>query len=101
MVRQEFDLPQVAQATRGFVGAELEAVVKDAMFPAFRERRQMTTHDLLRSAGDMVPLAKSHARRIEALRQLVTAGQCRNASVRDQQLSVDFDQIRGSRLIDL
>lgn len=102
MTRHKFDLAQVAQATEGFVGAELEAVVKDAMFPAFRDsRRELTTQDLLTSAGDMVPLAKSHTKQIEALRQLVTGGQARNASVRDDKQLVAFEQIRGTRMIDL
>ena len=102
MIRHTFDLAQVAKATEGFVGAELEAVVKDAMFPAFMDgRRQLETADLLRSAGDMVPLAKSHSERIGILRKLVTGGLARNASVSDDQEIVDFSRIRGTRLVDL
>ena len=49
----------------------------------------------------MVPLAKSHSGRIEALRELVTTGQCRNASVRSEKQVVDFSRIRGTRLMDI
>jgi len=102
MTRQRFDLARVADATEGFVGAELEAVVKDAMFPAFMDgRREIDTDDLLRSAGDMVPLATSHARRVEQLRELVRTGQARNASVRDEQDAVDFGRIRTKRLVEI
>ncbi len=102
MIGQNFQLAQVADATEGFVGAELEAVVEDAMFPAFQDgKRVLETKDLLKSAGDMVPLAKSHAKRIEALRELVTGGQCRNASVSDEKQIVDFSRIRGTRNIDI
>jgi hypothetical protein len=37
-------------ATEGFVDAELQALVNDAMFPAFRDnRRELETEDLLRN----------------------------------------------------
>ena len=102
MIRQKFDLARVSHATEGFVGAELEAVVEDAFFPAYREgKREITTEDLLSRAGDMVPLAKSHAARVEALRKLVTGGLARNASVSDEREVVDFSRIRGTRLMDV
>jgi SpoVK/Ycf46/Vps4 family AAA+-type ATPase len=98
----QFDLKGVAEATKGFVGAEIEAVVKDAMFLAFNESsRQLTTADLLKSAGDMVPLARSHADRIEKLRQIVKSGQARNASTARDEEAVKTDEIRTNRLIDL
>jgi SpoVK/Ycf46/Vps4 family AAA+-type ATPase len=81
MIRQHFDLRRISQATEGFVGAELEAVVNEAMFPAFLDsRREVETEDLLKAAGDMVPLARSHREHIENMRQLVVSGEARNAS---------------------
>lgn len=77
------ELARVVRETEGFVGAELEAVVKDALFPAFMDgRRELETEDLVRAAGNMVPLAKSHHERIARLRELVVNGQARNASRR-------------------
>ncbi len=98
LVRQRFDLPEVAAATVGFVGAELEAVVEAALFPAFMDsRRDLQTDDLLRAAGDMVPLAQSHATHIEELRRLVTSGQARNASRATTTQAVPLSGIRGER----
>ena len=102
MVRRRFDLAGIARATEGFVGAELEAVVNDAMFPAFMDgKREIETADLIQAAGDMVPLAKSHRERIEQLRELVRSGQARNASGLAQADEVKVDQVRGARLLDL
>ena len=102
MVRRQFDLPAVARATEGFVGAELEAVVNDAFFPAFMDgKRRIETEDLLRAAGDMVPLAKSHAERIGRLRQLVLNGQARNASGHAPAEAVQVERVRGERLLDV
>jgi SpoVK/Ycf46/Vps4 family AAA+-type ATPase len=101
-ISQKFDLPAVVKVTEGFVGAELEAVVKDAMFPAFMDdERAVTTADLVRSAGEMVPLAKSRAEHVQKLRQLVLKGEARNASYTTAAEEVHFDQIRGERLLDL
>jgi SpoVK/Ycf46/Vps4 family AAA+-type ATPase len=101
MVRQKFDLVRIADETRGFVGAELEAVVKAAMFPAFRDgQRELDDDDLLQAARDMVPLAKSHAKIVEELRALVKSGQARNAS-RAAAQEVELGRIRGERLLDI
>ena len=102
MIRQRFDLPKIARATEGFVGAELEAVVNDAMFPAFMDgKREIETADLVAAAGDMVPLAKSHRDRIAQLRELVLSGQARNASRGAVTEEVKVEQVRGERLPDI
>lgn len=81
MIQQRFNLAQVVQATTSFVGAELEAVVNDALFPAFMDgQREIETDDLLRAASELVPLAKSRRDHIERLRQVVLNGEARNAS---------------------
>ncbi|OPZ98751.1 MAG: ATP-dependent zinc metalloprotease FtsH [Planctomycetes bacterium ADurb.Bin412] len=102
MLGQRFDLPQICKATEGFVGAEIEAVVKDAMFPAFMDQgRQIETTDLVKSAGQMVPLAKSRAEHITDLRQLVVRGEARNASRTAPDLQVNCEQIRGERFLEI
>jgi len=98
MIRHNFDLGRVAAATEGFVGAELEALVEDAMFPAYLDdHREMDTDDLLAAAEDMVPLARSNADQINELRSLVEAGQARNASAASLRQPVPLEEIRGAR----
>lgn len=59
----------VADATESFTGAEIAALVPDAMFAAFNDgAREVTTDDLLLAAKDVVPLAKSAAEKITRLR---------------------------------
>lgn len=101
MVAQRFDLDEIATESAGFVGAELEAAVKDAMFPAFMDgRRQMETRDLINSIKDMVPLAKSHREVIDKLRRLMENGLARNASKSSPEKAVHFEAIRGERMIE-
>jgi hypothetical protein len=63
------DLAEVARVTAGFVGAEIAALVPDALFAAFADgEREITTADLVRAAGSVVPLSKTSAEKIDALR---------------------------------
>ncbi len=102
MVRSRYDLPAIARATEGFVGAKLEAVVNDAMFAPFMDgQREIETEDLLRAAGKMVPLAKSHHDQIERPRQLARNGVMRNASKLPATEEVKVEKVRGERLLDL
>jgi len=64
----------------GFTGAEVSAIVPDAMFAAFADNaREMTTQDLLNAAATVVPLAKTANEKIARLRQWAT-GRARPAT---------------------
>lgn len=63
------DLVEVAIACREFTGAEIAAIVPDAMFVAFADgKRAITTEDLIQSAGTVIPLSKTADKKIEFLR---------------------------------
>lgn len=74
------DLQAVADATDTFTGAEIAALVPDALFAAFADdAREITTDDLLRAAKDVVPLAKTADTKIKNLREF-WAGRARPAT---------------------
>jgi len=74
------NLEDVAAASATFTGAEIAALVPDAMFEAFADgARDVTTEDLLRAAKTVVPLAKQAEGKIKALRDWA-AGKARAAS---------------------
>lgn len=64
-------LRKVAQATNQFVGAELEAIVKEALIKAFSAKRHGKTIDLteamLKVAGETTPLSKAFADAINVM----------------------------------
>jgi AAA+ superfamily predicted ATPase len=73
-------LSAVAEATNLYSGAELAALVPDALFTAFSDsdgEREPTTEDFLRVAKKTTPLAKSAEAKIKALREYWTAGRAR------------------------
>lgn len=60
----------VARATADFTGAEISALVPDALFAAFADgERPIDTMDLIQAAGATVPLARTAVEKIEALRK--------------------------------
>jgi len=74
------DLACVASVTDGFVGAEIASLVPDALFEAFADgERALTTEDLVRAAGKVVPLSKTASEKITTLREWAK-GRCRMAS---------------------
>ena len=66
---ERYDLRVVAAATDGFSGAELEQVVIDALYYAWDEGRDVETADLLKAAGETVPLARTRGEEISKLRE--------------------------------
>ncbi len=64
------DADAVANDTADFTGAEIAALVPEALFAAFADgERAITTADLIDAAGSVVPLARTAADRIAALRE--------------------------------
>lgn len=62
-------LKAVSEATEGFTGAELAALVPDALFAAFNDGgREPSAADLTSAAQSVVPLAKTAAEKITKLR---------------------------------
>jgi MoxR-like ATPase len=93
---EPIDVAAVARATAGFAGAEIAAIVPDAMFVAFADgERQITTADLVEAASHVVPLGKTAAEKIEALRAWAK-GRARPASTPEAEVTAG-----ASRALDL
>jgi hypothetical protein len=89
------DVNDVARATEGFAGAEIAAIVPDALFTAFADgERELDTVDLRAAAKSVVPLSKTAAEKLDALRQWAQ-GKARPAS------APEVANTKGSRALDL
>ena len=65
-----FGLPQLAEASTGFSGAEMEQAVISGMFDAFYESgREVETRDILRAIAQTVPLSRTMLEEISRLRE--------------------------------
>ena len=75
-----FDLDLLAEVSEGYVGAELEQAVIDAMYVAFSQSREVETQDVARAVRNLVPLSRSQREQVEQLRTWLTEGRAQSAS---------------------
>ena len=82
---QGINAEAIAAATAEFTGAELAALVPDALFAAFADaERPIETADLITAARATVPLASTAAEKIDALRKWAK-GRARPATTPTEQ----------------
>ncbi len=91
----DFDLGRLADATPGFSGAEIEAVVVEALYDAFDETGQLTTESLIAAAHHTVPLSVTMRERIEELRDWANT----RARMASSEMSEDMQTITEQLLV--
>lgn len=65
----EFDLDQMALASSGFSGAEIEQVIISALYDAFEADRDVITEDILNNIKETIPLSQTMEQEIARLRR--------------------------------
>ena len=73
------DVVRLVEKTDGFTGAEIEASIVSAMYEAFYYSREINNSDLEKAIKETVPLSKTMAESINALRKWAN-NRARNAS---------------------
>ena len=92
------DFAAIADKTEGFTGAELAALVPDALYVAFAEAaREIKTDDLIRAASQTVPLSKTASEKVEAIRKW-SVGRARPATL---PVETEAREVRKARAIDI
>lgn len=64
-----FSINNLVEAAEGFSGAEIEMAVVEAMYTGFAEKREFTTDDIMAAVRSSVPLSRTMAEDIDALRR--------------------------------
>jgi SpoVK/Ycf46/Vps4 family AAA+-type ATPase len=77
---KNFDIKRLAYETPDFSGAEIEQTLIEAMHIGFSQNRDFTTDDILESASQMIPLARTAQEQIQFLQSWADAGKARLAS---------------------
>ena len=84
----KFDVSMLAKETEGFSGAELEHVIKDAMYTAYSAAdKKLTTPMILREIKKTTPLSESLKKEIDAVKE--AASRMRFASSKSLNHSLD------------
>lgn len=81
---RRFDLAALADASRGFSGAEIEQSVIAALFDVFSAEKELETADVMRELRATVPLSRTMEERLAELRAWAD-GRARAASVRREE----------------
>ncbi len=63
-----FNIPQLAQITKGWSGSEIEQVIISSRYEAFNENRPLSEDDLFTSFGSTVPLSMTMEVQIKKIR---------------------------------
>jgi AAA+ superfamily predicted ATPase len=79
-LREDFNVDRLAAEAEGYVGAEIEQAIVDAMYVGFNENREFDTDDVLTALSRQVPLSVSQRETIGALRTWLREGRAQSAS---------------------
>lgn len=82
---KKFSTNKLAAATHGFSGAEIEQVVVDSLYVAFRDGQELSDEHLIRSIEQTRPLISTLGNQMEKIWSLIENGQVESAS--DQLLT--------------
>ena len=95
-VPQDYDLNLLASKSAGYVGAEIEQAVIDAMYGGFSDNgREFTTTDITDALARQVPLSVSQRETVEGLRAWLREGRAQSAStIADAEEPVSPPQIQ-------
>lgn len=97
---------ELADLTKGYVGAEIEQIVIAAMYEAFYNGRGLEKEDLVKCIRETVPLSATQKEQILSLREwaseravLATAPEDREELANNENNS-DFRERQGGRIVD-
>jgi len=86
---EKFAVSRIAEASKGFSGAELEEAVKDALFQAYDQERELSDDDLLAAVGKTFPLSRTMHDTIENLRKWAKSRAVMASSGEPEKLDAD------------
>jgi len=75
-----FAIPDLVVASPEFSGAEIEEAIISALYDAFYAKQELATEHIIEALSQTVPLARTMAEKIAALRSWAS-GRARNASI--------------------
>ncbi|MCF6242139.1 MAG: AAA family ATPase [Bacteroidales bacterium] len=88
----KFDIEELAKASKGFSGAELEEAVKEAMFQAYDNAEDLTTKDIKDAIEKTYPLAKTMSEVIEDMRKWAKSRAVMASNGKPEKLEVKTEE---------
>jgi AAA+ superfamily predicted ATPase len=88
-VPQDYELDSLSKISEGYVGAEIEQAIIDAMYQGFNEGRDFISKDIEAAIRKQVPLSKSQREVIDSLRNWIREGRAQSASFKEAKEAGD------------
>ena len=77
---RDFKIKKLVKITEGFVGAEIEQIIKEVLLIAYSEKREPKIDDFQNLTDSLIPLKISQEKKIKKLRKWVKEKRAINAS---------------------
>ncbi|BAQ67050.1 AAA family ATPase [Geminocystis sp. NIES-3709] len=88
---EDFDIKTLSGICEGYVGAEIEQAIIDAMYLGFNQNREFNNQDVTKALKNQVPLSVSQKETIELLRNWLKEGRAQSASFEEvRQAELEF-----------
>jgi len=84
----KFNIEEIAKESKGFSGAELEEVIKEALFQAYDKEREVTDEDILGAIKKTFPLSRTMHETIEKMRKWAKSRAVFASSEKPEELNV-------------
>jgi hypothetical protein len=95
----KIDIEHFAKASDGYSGAEIEAVIKEALFAAFSSNRELNSVDLQDALDSTIPLKDTMRDQVEEIRKWVK-GRARPANLPDAVREQVMSNPMGGRVLE-
>jgi SpoVK/Ycf46/Vps4 family AAA+-type ATPase len=84
----KFNVEEIAKEGKGFSGAELEEVIKEALFQAYDKEREVNDEDILEAVKKTFPLSRTMHETIEKMRKWAKSRAVFASSQKPEELNI-------------
>jgi len=89
---EDYDIPKLAEESKGFSGAELEEVVKEALFQAYDLEHELKDEDMFAAIKRTFPLARTMHEQIDDMRKWAKSRTVPASSEQPEHLDSEKDK---------
>jgi len=89
---EDFDIETLAEESSGFSGAELEEVIKEALFSAYDKEKEVKDDDIVEAIGKTFPLSRTMHETIDKMRIWAKSRAVQASSEKPEELDSEKDK---------
>ncbi len=94
---EDYDCYKLAEMSKGYSGAELEEAVKEALFTAFDQDREVTNEDIQDAIRRTFPISRTMAEKIVTMRRWADGRAVKASAGKPDNVEVEGGEKRGNK----